>query len=326
MSGTAIDDNLVLDTGNIGEDIETEITEISETPFSSSTLHSFIDPLAGIYLQDVSNYPLLSCEQERELFTELEKAKEEKDQKAIPRLKEEIVEANLRLVLKVASRYTGCTNASVSFLDLVQAGNIGLMTAVDKFEYERGLKFSTYAHWWIYQAISRSLQDQCSTIRIPTHLHVRESVLKKASAELRQERGGETVTIDTLAERTGISPGIIEKVLRAGRLKQLPSLDYVSPQDGVTRFGDTISDPGPSPAEEAERSITREEIERILDSLEERDRGVLRMRFGFDGEPKTLQQIGTVYGITRERVRQIQKEALAKLQHPNRAERLRKFL
>jgi len=282
-------------------------------------------PLVATYLDDIGNYPLLSFEQEQKLFAELEKARESGDTEEAVRLKKEIVEANLRLVLRVARKCSKYVNPCVSFLDLVQAGNIGLMTAVDKFEYRRGLKLSTCAHWWIYQAITRTLQEQSSTIRIPVHLHGRESVLKKAWAELQRERGRDEVTIAALAETTGLSPEMVEQTLRIRKLKQLHSLDYVSPQDehGVTTYGDLLPNPCLSPEEEAERRITREEIEVILDTLEERDRGVLRMRFGFDGEPESLQAISTVYGITRERVRQIQNKALAKLRHPLRAKRLR---
>lgn len=328
MSRTTIGESTVPDTGNNSEHIETGSGETAQTPFSSSKLNSFLDPIEEIYLQNVSNYPLLNFKREQELFAELEGAEQKEDKKGIEQIKKEIVEANLRLVLKVARKCKGYTNASVSFLDLVQAGNIGLMKAVDKFEYKRGLKFSTYAHWWIYQAINRTLQDQCSTIRIPVHLHSQENVLKRASAELQHERCGERVTTGTLAEATGFSSGKIEQILRARMLKQLHSLDYVLPQDGdgITKFGDAISDPNLSPEEETEQSITREGIEEVIDTLEERDRGIIRMRFGFDGEPKTLQQVAIVYGITRERVRQIQEKALAKLQHPKRVEKLRRFL
>ncbi len=279
-----------------------------------------IDDPVRMYLKEIGKVPLLTADRERELAEIMTSEETTEDQKAAA--KNELVEANLRLVVSIAKRYVG---KGMFFLDLIQEGNLGLMKAVDKFDYSKGYKFSTYATWWIRQAITRAIADQARTIRIPVHMVETIHKVSRYSRQMLQELGREA-TADEIGEKMGMSP---EKVREIMKIAQDPvSLETPIGEEEDSHLGDFIPDEDtPAPADAAATTILREVIEKALHTLTPREEHVIKLRFGlYDGRNRTLEEVGKEFDITRERIRQIEAKALRKLRHPSRARHLRGFL
>ena len=273
-----------------------------------------IDDPVRMYLKEIGRVPLLSAEEEKELAERMAAGDEE--------AKNKLVEANLRLVVSIAKRYVG---KGMFFLDLIQEGNIGLMKAVDKFDFQKGFKFSTYATWWIRQAITRAIADQARTIRIPVHMVETIHKVSRYSRQMLQELGREA-TADEIGEKMGMSA---EKVREIMKIAQDPvSLETPIGEEEDSHLGDFIPDEeAPQPSEIASTTILREVIERELHTLTPREEHVIKLRFGlYDGRTRTLEEVGKEFDITRERIRQIEAKALRKLRHPSRARHLKGFL
>ena len=279
------------------------------------------DPL-GLYLKQMAQVPLLTREQEVEIFKRIENAEiNEDDSEDAIKGKKEMAEANLRLVVSIAKKYI---NRGVSFLDLIQEGNMGLMKAVEKFEYRRGYKFSTYATWWIRQGITRAIANQSRTIRIPVHMIDTISRVMRVQKQLVQEYGREA-TPDEVAEEIDLPISRIREVLKMAQ--QPISLHSPIGDSDNASFGDLIEDKSiESPMEEASSSILKDRISEVLGTLTDREREVLEQRFGLkDGYSRTLEEVGTQFELTRERIRQIEAKALRKMRHPSRARKLEDF-
>ena len=274
---------------------------------------SIEDPVR-MYLKEIGKVPLLSADEE----VELAKRMAEGDEDA----KKRLAEANLRLVVSIAKRYVG---RGMLFLDLIQEGNLGLIKAVEKFDYHKGFKFSTYATWWIRQAITRAIADQARTIRIPVHMVETINKLIRVSRQLLQELGREPTPEEIAAELD--MP--VERVREILKISQEPvSLETPIGEEEDSHLGDFIQDDNvPVPAEAAAQTLLKEQLDEVLDSLTEREQKVLRLRFGMDdGRARTLEEVGKEFDVTRERIRQIEAKALRKLRHPSRSRKLRDYL
>ena len=273
-----------------------------------------IDDPVRMYLKDIGKVPLLTTEREKELAQRMADGDEA--------AKDELVQANLRLVVSIAKRYVG---KGMFFLDLIQEGNLGLMKAVGKFDYSKGFKFSTYATWWIRQAITRAIADQARTIRIPVHMVETIHKVSRYSRQMLQELGREA-TAEEIGEKMGMSA---EKVREIMKIAQDPvSLETPIGEEEDSHLGDFIPDDDtPSPAEATSTNILREELNKQLHTLTPREAHVIKLRFGlYDGRTRTLEEVGKEFDITRERIRQIEAKALRKLRHPSRARHLKGFM
>ena len=278
------------------------------------TLDSATDDSVKMYLKDIGQVPLLTSEEEKDLAERRSKGDEE--------AKKRLSEANLRLVVSIAKRYVG---RGMQFLDLIQEGNLGLMKAVDKFDHTKGFKFSTYATWWIRQSITRAIADQARTIRIPVHMVETINKTGRVVRQLMQTLGREPTPAE-IAEEMGVPE---EKVIEIQKIAQDPvSLETPIGEEEDSHLGDFIEDnSAASPAEKAESRMLREQLLQVLDTLTPRENEVLLMRYGLrDGRPKTLEEVGKEFNVTRERIRQIEAKALRKLRHPNRTKRLRDYI
>ena len=273
-----------------------------------------IDDPVRLYLKEIGKVPLLTNEREKVLAERMMAGDET--------AKTELVEANLRLVVSIAKRYVG---RGMYFLDLIQEGNLGLMKAVEKFDYTKGYKFSTYATWWIRQAITRAIADQARTIRIPVHMVETIHKVSRYSRQMLQELGREA-TAEEIGEKMGMSSDKVREIMK---IAQDPvSLETPIGEEEDSHLGDFIPDDDtPSPAEATSTNILREELERQLHTLTPREEHVIKLRFGlYDGRTRTLEEVGKEFDITRERIRQIEAKALRKLRHPSRARHLRGFM
>lgn len=271
------------------------------------------DPVR-MYLKEIGKVSLLTADEERELAIRMEQGDEE--------AKKKLCESNLRLVVSIAKRYL---NRGLSFLDLIQEGNLGLIKAVDKFDYTKGYKFSTYATWWIRQAITRSIADQARTIRIPVHMVETINKLIRISRQLLQEYGREP-TSEEIAKEMGIT---VKKVREIKKISQDPvSLETPIGEEEDSHLGDFIPDDDvPAPVDAAAYSMLKEQLMEVLDTLSDREKKVLMLRFGLeDGRPRTLEEVGKEFNVTRERIRQIEAKALRKLRHPSRSKKLKDYL
>lgn len=271
------------------------------------------DPVR-MYLKEIGRVPLLSAEDEVQLAKRIEDGDEE--------AKRRLAEANLRLVVSIAKRYVG---RGMLFLDLIQEGNMGLIKAVEKFDHTKGYKFSTYATWWIRQAITRAIADQARTIRIPVHMVETINKLIRVSRQLLQELGREP-TPEEIATEMDLSTDKVREIMK---IAQEPvSLETPIGEEDDSHLGDFIEDQEAlAPADAAAYELLKEQLEDVLDTLTEREENVLRLRFGLDdGRTRTLEEVGKVFGVTRERIRQIEAKALRKLRHPSRSKRLKDFL
>ena len=295
-------------------EIEKGYEKTAEESENSFTERGNAEDPVRMYLKEIGRIPLLSSEEEIELAKRMEEGDEE--------AKKKLSEANLRLTVSIAKRYSG---RGMQFLDLIQEGNLGLIKAVEKFDYRKGYKFSTYATWWIRQSITRAIADQARTIRIPVHMVETMNRVNRTSRRLLQEYGREP-TPEEIAEAMKLP---VERVLEISKISQEPvSLETPIGEEEDSHLGDFIQDEHiPVPADEAAHTLLREQLEKVMDTLSEREQKVLALRFGLeDGKPHTLEEVGREFQVTRERIRQIEAKALRKLRHPTRSRKLRDFL
>lgn len=296
-------------------DVDAIVEEAAEMDIESTIPKSIaVDDPVRMYLKEIGKVPLLTADEEIELAKRMEAGDEE--------AKKRLCEANLRLVVSIAKRYVG---RGMLFLDLIQEGNLGLIKAVDKFDYTKGYKFSTYATWWIRQAITRSIADQARTIRIPVHMVETINKLIRVSRQLLQTYGREP-SPEEIAAEMGIT---VEKVREIQKIAQEPvSLETPIGEEEDSHLGDFIPDDDvPAPAEAAAFSMLKEQLVEVLDTLTEREQKVLKLRFGLeDGRARTLEEVGKEFDVTRERIRQIEAKSLRKLRHPSRSKKLKDYL
>ena len=294
------------------------VPEITGTDIDLSVPEGIsIDDPVRMYLKEIGKVPLLTADEEIEIAKKMLEGGEEAEA-----AKKKLAEANLRLVVSIAKRYVG---RGMLFLDLIQEGNLGLIKAVEKFDYTKGFKFSTYATWWIRQAITRAIADQARTIRIPVHMVETINNLIRVSRQLLQDKGREPQP-EEIAEAMGIS---VEKVREIIKIAQEPvSLETPIGEEEDSHLGDFIQDDdAPPPAEAASFTLMKEQLMSVLDTLTPREKKVLSLRFGLeDGRQRTLEEVGQEFNVTRERIRQIEAKALRKLRHPSRSKKLKDYL
>ena len=299
-----------LDEDVIAEGEEVEKIDFTDTGDISSTTQ---DPVK-MYLKDIGKVPLLSAEEEIELAKRMEAGDEA--------AKKKLAESNLRLVVSIAKRYVG---RGMLFLDLIQEGNLGLLKAVEKFDYRKGYKFSTYATWWIRQAITRAIADQARTIRIPVHMVETINKVTRVSRDLLQELGREPLP-EEVGEVMGLPKERVQEIMK---IAQEPvSLETPIGEEEDSHLGDFIQDESiPTPVEATNQTLLHEQLDDVVSTLTEREQRVIKLRFGWDdGRPRTLEEVGKEFNVTRERIRQIEAKALRKLRHPNRSRKLKDFL
>ena len=315
LTMSEIDSDEIEQSDVFPEGVEKEYEEKreNEPEILPSERGSAEDPVR-MYLKEIGRIPLLSSEEEIELAKRMEMGDEE--------AKKKLSEANLRLTVSIAKRYSG---RGMQFLDLIQEGNLGLIKAVEKFDYRKGYKFSTYATWWIRQSITRAIADQARTIRIPVHMVETMNRVNRTSRRLLQEYGREP-TPEEIAVTMNLP---VERILEVSKISQEPvSLETPIGEEEDSHLGDFIQDEHvPVPSEEAAHTLLREQLEEVMDTLSDREQKVLALRFGLeDGKPHTLEEVGRDFQVTRERIRQIEAKALRKLRHPTRSRKLRDFL
>ncbi len=309
----------VVDDDPVADGSDSSLTEDNVDDFEDAlaTEGVAIDDPVKVYLKEIGRVPLLTPEEEVNLALAIQKGGKEGE-----RAKQRLSEANLRLVVSIAKRYVG---RGMQFLDLIQEGNLGLIKAVEKFDHTKGFKFSTYATWWIRQAITRAIADQARTIRIPVHMVETINKVKKVSSQLLHENGHEP-SAEEIAKRLDMP---VDKVREIMRVAQEPvSLETPIGEEEDSHLGDFIpDDDAPVPAEAASQTLLKEQLGSVLKTLTPREEKVLRLRFGLeDGRPRTLEEVGKEFNVTRERIRQIEAKALRKLRHPSRSKKLRDFL
>ncbi len=306
----------IVDDFTIDDDLDSALYYAGEDDLDMalSTDQMAIDDPVKIYLKEIGRVPLLTPEEEIELAQRMAQGD--------PNAKKRLSEANLRLVVSIAKRYVG---RGMQFLDLIQEGNLGLIKAVEKFDYTKGYKFSTYATWWIRQAITRAIADQARTIRIPVHMVETITKVKKISSTLLHKNGREA-TAEEIADELKLP---LDRVREIIRISQDPvSLETPIGEEEDSHLGDFIPDEeAPAPAEAASQMLLKEQLDEVLGTLTEREGKVLRLRFGLDdGRQRTLEEVGREFNVTRERIRQIEAKALRKLRHPSRSKKLKDFL
>lgn len=312
----ALEPEEVLNSGDVADD-DTEPAKVTAEVDLVTESVSIDDPVR-MYLKEIGRVPLLTAEQERELAMRMESPEEAEHSEA----QKQLAEANLRLVVSIAKRYVG---RGMHFLDLIQEGNLGLIKAVEKFDYRKGYKFSTYATWWIRQAITRAIADQARTIRIPVHMVETINKLVRVSRNLLQKNGRDP-TDEEIAKEMEVP---VERVREIRKIAQEPvSLETPVGEEEDSHLGDFIpDDDAPAPADAASFMLLKEQLEDVLGTLTPREKNVLRLRFGLeDGRARTLEEVGKSFNVTRERIRQIEAKALRKLRHPARSKKLKDFL
>ena len=295
-------------------EVEDDLSNVEDLESALSTEGIAIDDPVKVYLKEIGRVPLLSPEEEIDLAVRIKDGDEA--------AKKRLSEANLRLVVSIAKRYLG---RGMQFLDLIQEGNLGLIKAVEKFDYTKGFKFSTYATWWIRQAITRAIADQARTIRIPVHMVETINKVKPVSSQLLHTNGHEP-TADEISEELDMP---VDKVREIMRVAQEPvSLETPIGEEEDSHLGDFIpDDDAPAPQDAASHTLLKEQLAEVLDTLTPREEKVLRLRFGLeDGRSRTLEEVGKEFNVTRERIRQIEAKALRKLRHPSRSKKLKDFL